>query len=115
MNTAPYYKMTFSKIYLLYIAKVSRKYHTKDEVDQIVSWFTGYDQKDIAYYAQTNDTFETFFNNAPHMHPNRSLIKGVICGLRVEDIEDSLVQNIRYLDKLIDELYKGKLLEKILR
>jgi hypothetical protein len=115
MNTAPYYKMLFSKVYPLYITKVQRKERTKDEVDQIISWLTGYSQKDIEHYAQTNDTFETFFNKAPRLNANRFLIKGMICGLRVEEIEDPLVQNIRYLDKLIDELYKGKSLEKILK
>lgn len=115
MNLKPYYDMTFSKIYPFYVQKAKRKGRTRAEVDQIISWLTGYTKKDIDHYAKTHDTFKTFFDKAPAMHPKRVEIKGVICGLRVENIEDELARHIRYLDKLIDELAKGKPLEKILK
>lgn len=104
----------FARVYPMYVQKAERKNRTKEEVDQIICWLTGYDQAGLeAQIAQEND-FETFFAQAPEMHPKRSLIKGVVCGVRVEEIEDPLMQEIRYVDKLIDELAKGKAMEKIL-
>lgn len=104
----------FALVYPMYVQKAERKNRTKEEVDQIICWLTGYDQAGLeAQIAQEND-FETFFAQAPEMHPKRSLIKGVVCGVRVEEIEDPLMQEIRYVDKLIDELAKGKAMEKIL-
>ena len=105
----------FSSVYPLYVKKAERKNRTKEEVDQIICWLTGYDQAGLQGQIDLEHDFETFFAQAPAMHPNRSLIKGVVCGVRVEKIEDPLMQKIRYLDKLIDELAKGKALEKILR
>ena len=107
--------MSFGRVYPLYIAKVERKGRTKKEVDEIIKWLTGYSQKDLDKVAKEEVNFESFFNNAPKLNPNREMIKGVICGVRVEDIEDPIVQLVRYLDKLIDELAKGRLMEKILR
>lgn len=107
--------MKFSKVYPLYIAKAERKNRSKEEVDRIICWLTGYDLDGLLLQISEESDFETFFAEAPELHPNRSLIKGLICGIRVEDIEDPLVQKVRYLDKLIDELAKGKALEKILR
>ncbi len=115
MNLKPYYEMTFDSVYPMYIKKAVRKNRTKQEVDQIITWLTGYQQSDIDAYAKPIHLFKTFFKQAPSLNPNRHLIKGVICGLRVEEIEDELAQNIRYLDKLIDELAKGKSMDKILR
>ena len=109
------FAMKFAKVYPLYVQKAERKNRTKDEVDQIICWLTGYDQAGLQQQIEQESDFETFFSQAPAMHPNRSLIKGVVCGVRVEDIEDPLMQKIRYLDKLIDELAKGKAMEKILR
>ena len=109
------YTMSFAKVYPLYLAKAFKKNRTKSEVDEIICWLTGYQLNDIENIAKTDMSFETFFNNAPILHPNRFLIKGLICGIRVEEIEEPLMQNIRYLDKLIDELAKGKSMEKILR
>lgn len=105
----------FSKIYALYLQKAERKNRTKGEVDQISRWLTGYDQAGLGRQIEQRNTFETFFAQAPAIHPNASLIKGVVCGIRVEEIEDPLMKQIRYLDKLIDELAKGKTMEKILR
>lgn len=105
----------FSKVYPLYVQKAERKNRTKEEVDQIIRWLTGYDQAGLRQQLEQENDFETFFARAPAMHPNSSLIKGVVCGVRVEGIEDPLMQKIRYLDKLIDELAKGKALDKILR
>jgi hypothetical protein len=107
--------MKFANVYPLYVKKAERKNRTKAEVDEIICWFTGYNQAGLLQQIEQENDFETFFAQAPAMHPNRSLIKGVVCGVRVEEIEDPLMQNIRYLDKLIDELAKGKALEKILR
>ncbi|HSM70290.1 MAG TPA: DUF2200 domain-containing protein [Anaerolineales bacterium] len=107
--------MEFSKVYPLYIQKAERKNRTKEEVDQIIFWLTGYNKKGLQQQIKQGNDFETFFAQAPAFHPNSSLIKGVICGVRVEEIEDPLMQKIRYLDKLIDELAKGKAMEKILR
>jgi hypothetical protein len=109
------FKMAFAGVYPLYVQKAERKNRTKQEVDQIICWLTGYDQAGLQRQIEQENDFETFFAQAPAMHPNRSLIKGVVCGIRVEEIEDPLMQKIRYLDKLIDELAKGKTMEKILR
>lgn len=105
----------FANIYPLYIQKAERKGRTKKEVDQIIHWLTGYDDDALKIQIEKGNDFETFFSEAPALQENRSLIKGVVCGVRVEDIEDPLMQHIRYLDKLIDELAKGKAMEKILR
>ena len=118
MNNKPshrIYAMKFANIYLLYVKKAERKQRTKEEVDQAICWLTGYSQAGLAQQIEQGNDMETFFAQAPGMHPNRSLIKGVVCGIRVEEIEDPLMQSIRYLDKLIDELAKGKAMEKILR
>lgn len=98
-----------------YVTKAEKKGRTKEEVDEIIRWLTGYSQEELEQHLQNKTDFETFFAQAPKMNPNRSLIKGVICGVRVEEIEEPLMQEIRYLDKLIDELAKGKTMEKILR
>jgi hypothetical protein len=107
--------MKFSKVYPLYVAKAERKNRTKEEVDQVICWLTGYNKSGLEQQINKDSDFETFFAEAPAIHPNSSLIKGVICGVRVEEIEDPLVQKVRYLDKLIDELAKGKTLEKVFR
>ncbi|EUJ32420.1 hypothetical protein MFLO_06852 [Listeria floridensis FSL S10-1187] len=109
------YTMSFASVYPLYIQKAERKERTKEEVDQIVFWLTGYDEAGLADQIERNTDFETFFTEAPMLNPNVGLIKGVVCGVRVEEIEEPLMQKIRYLDKLIDELSKGKKMEKILR
>ena len=109
------FTMPFAKVYLLYVQKAERKQRTQAEVDQIICWLTGYDPADLQQQIAQEHDFETFFAQAPALHPNRALIKGVVCGVRVEEIEDPLMQTIRYLDKLIDELAKGKALDKILR
>jgi hypothetical protein len=109
------YKMSFSRVYPNYIAKAEKKGRTKSEVDEIICWLTGYTQDELETQLEKQVDFETFFAEAPRLNPNRVLIKGVVCGVRVENIEDLLMQNIRYLDKLIDELAKGKPMEKILR
>jgi|SRR5690606_17379481 len=109
------FAMPFSKVYPLYIQKAERKNRTKDEVDQVIRWLTGYSQADLEKQIERQSDLETFFAEAPAMNPNASLIKGVVCGVRVEDIDDPLMQKIRYLDKLIDELARGKAMEKILR
>ena len=107
--------MKFSKVYPLYVQKAERKNRTKEEVDRIICWLTGYNQVGLQKQIEQESDIETFFANAPAIHPNSSLIKGVVCGVRVEEIEDPLIRKIRYLDKLIDELAKGKAMEKILR
>ena len=109
------FAITFARVYPLYVQKAERKNRTKEEVDQIICWLTGYDQAGLQQQIEQENDLEAFFSQAPAIHPNASLIKGVVCGIRVEDIEDPLMQNIRYLDKLIDELAKGKTMEKILR
>lgn len=109
------FKMTFAKIYPLYVQKAERKQRTKAEVDQIICWLTGYDQADLQQQIAQESDLAYFFDQAPRMHPNAPLIKGVVCGVRVETIDDPLMQKIRWLDKLIDELAKGKAMEKILR
>lgn len=107
--------MAFASVYPLYVAKAERKGRTKEEVDTIISWLTGYDAKALQKVLEDKVDFEAFFGQAPRIHPNASKITGVICGYRVEEIEDELMRQIRYLDKLIDELAKGKKMEKILR
>jgi hypothetical protein len=109
------FALKFAEVYPLYIQKAERKNRTKAEVDQAICWLTGYDLIGLQQQIEQGHDFETFFAQAPTLNPNRSLIKGVVCGVRVEDIDDPLLQNIRYLDKLIDELAKGKALAKILR
>lgn len=109
------FAMSFAKIYPLYVQKAERKQRTKAEVDQIICWLTGYNPAGLQQQIEKENDLETFFAQAPALHPNRALIKGVVCGVRVEEIEDPLMQKIRYLDKLIDELANGKVLEKILR
>ncbi len=106
---------SFASVYPHYVAKAEKKGRTKEEVHQIISWLTGYTENQLLEILDNKTTFEAFFQNSPHLNPNVSLIKGVICGYRVEEIEDPLMQKIRYLDKLIDELAKGKAMEKILR
>jgi len=107
--------MSFASVYPLYIKKVERKGRTKEEVDEIIFWLTGYDQQALQQLIDNKTDFESFFARAPQINPNISKITGVICGYRVEDIEDKLMQQVRYLDKLVDELAKGKAMEKILR
>src|SRR5262245_7160407 len=109
------FAMKFAKVYPLYVQKAEGKKRTKREVDQIICWLTGYSQKELQKQLKEETDFKTFFSQAPAIHPNSSLIKGVVCGIRVEEIEDPLMQKIRWLDKLIDELAKGKAMEKILR
>ncbi len=115
MSTKKIFRMSFAKVYPLYIAKAEKKGRTKSEVDEIIRWLTGYSQDALEAQLEKEVDFETFFNEAPQLNPSRDLIKGVVCGVRVENIEDPMMQNIRYLDKLIDELAKGKAMEKILR
>ena len=109
------FAMKFAGVYPLYVQKAERKGRTRAEVDQIICWLTGYDPEGLRRQIEQESDLETFFAQAPAIHPNSSLIKGVVCGIRVEEIEDPLMQKIRYLDKLIDELAKGKAMEKILR
>lgn len=109
------YKMTFSSIYPLYIQKAEKKGRTKEEVDTVVCWLTGYDNGGLQAQIERETDLETFFAEAPRIHPNAHMITGVVCGVRVEQIEDPLMQKIRWLDKLVDELSKGKPLEKVLR
>lgn len=105
----------FAKVYPMYVQKAERKSRSKEEVDQIICWLTGYDLAGLQRQIETENNFADFFAQAPAMNPNVSLIKGVVCGVRVEEVEDPLMRQIRYLDKLIDELAKGKSIEKILR
>ena len=109
------YRMKFSGVYPLYVQKAERKNRTKEEVDQVICWLTGYSQTGLENQIELESNFETFFAKAPIFNPNASLIKGIVCGVRVEEIEDPLMRKVRYLDKLIDELAKGKALDKILR
>jgi hypothetical protein len=109
------FAITFARVYPLYVQKAECKNRTKEEVDQIICWLTGYNQAGLQQQIEQENDLENFFTQAPAIHPNSSLIKGVVCGVRVEEIEDPLMQKIRYLDKLIDELAKGKAMEKILR
>ncbi len=108
-------KMAFSKVYPLLVEKAVRKGRTKEEVDAVIFWLTGYDEKGLAEQLEKGVDFETFFDKAPRINPNSVKIKGVICGYRVEEIADPLMQKIRWLDKLVDELAKGKALDKVLR
>ena len=109
------YSMSFAKVYPLYVAKAERKGRTRAEVDEIILWLTGYGPTDLATILDDKTDFETFFAKAPRLNPARATIKGLICGIRVEEIEEPLMREIRYLDKLVDELAKGKAMEKILR
>lgn len=104
-----------SSVYPLYVAKAERKERTKDEVDEIIRWLTGYTQEGLENQLKKEVDFDTFFEQAPALNPSRNLIKGVVCGVRVEDIEEPIMREIRYLDKLVDELAKGKKMEQILR
>jgi len=109
------YTTSFASVYPFYVAKAEKKGRTKTEVDKIIRWLTGYGQKELEAELEKQTDFETFFAKAPMLNPARTLITGVICGVRLEDIEEPLMREIRYLDKLIDELAKGKVMEKILR
>lgn len=109
------YTMSFASVYPHYMAKAEKKGRTKEEVDEIIRWLTGYGQDDLEARLEQKTDFETFFADAPLLNPSRALIKGVVCGVRVEDIEEPTMREIRYLDKLVDELAKGKTMEKILR
>jgi hypothetical protein len=109
------FTMSFGSVYPLYVQKAAKKGRTKDEVDEIITWLTGYSGKQLQRAVDARVDFETFFAKAPRMNPNLGLITGVVCGVRVEDITDPLMQKIRYLDKLIDELARGKKMESILR
>jgi hypothetical protein len=109
------FAMSFAGVYPHYIAKAEKKGRTKEELDEVIRWLTGYDEAGLEAQIAEKKSFRTFFDEAPQLNPNVSLIKGVVCGIRVEDIEDPLMQKIRYLDKLVDELAKGKKMEKILR
>lgn len=115
MNNHKVFKMPFASVYPHYIAKAEKKARSKQEVDEIIFWLTGYNEQSLQQILDNKTDFETFFAQAPQINPNASKITGVICGYRVEEIEDKLMQQIRYLDKLIDELAKGKSMEKILR
>ncbi|VXB24648.1 DUF2200 domain-containing protein [Massilia sp. 9I] len=109
------YGTPFAKVYPMYIKKAEAKGRTKEELDRIICWLTGYDDASLQRQVELQTTFRDFFDQAPAFHPNAALIKGVVCGIRVENIEDPLMQKLRYLDKLIDELAKGKAMDKILR
>jgi hypothetical protein len=115
MDNSKVYRMTFASVYPFYIQKAEKKGRTKEEVDEILFWLTGYDKHTLQQQIDRKCDFETFFAQAPQINPNVTKITGVVCGIRVENIEDKLMQQIRYLDKLIDELAKGKTMEKILR
>jgi hypothetical protein len=115
MDKAKIYKMPFARVYPLYIQKAERKGYTKADVDTIIFWLTGYTKQTLQQQIDDENDFETFFAQAPQLNPNVSKITGMICGYRVEEIEDQLIQKVRYLDKLIDELAKGRKMEKILR
>ncbi|OMP32644.1 DUF2200 domain-containing protein [Mangrovimonas sp. DI 80] len=115
MKNTRIYKMAFASVYPHYVTKAEKKGRTKEEVDTIICWLTGYDLTELQEQIDTKADFETFFAEAPEINPNASKITGVICGYRVEEIEEDLMQQIRYLDKLIDELAKGRAMEKILR
>ena len=115
MDNTRAFRMTFARVYPLYITKAERKGRTREEVDAVIHWLTGYDEKTLQQQIDKKVDFETFFARAPRINPNASKITGVICGYRVEEIEDKLMQQIRYLDKLVDELAKGRAMDKILR
>jgi len=109
------YTTSFASVYPLYVAKAEKKGRTKAEVDQVISWLTGYGQKELEAQLKKQTDFETFFAEAPKINPSRALITGVVCGVRVEDIKEPTMREIRYLDKLIDELARGKAMDKVLR
>lgn len=109
------FQIEFSRLYPLYLKKVESKDRTKEELDRVIRWLTGYGEEALRQWTGSDDDLETFFAQAPKFNPNASLIKGVVCGIRVEEIENPLMRKVRYLDKLVDELAKGKALEKILR
>jgi hypothetical protein len=109
------YTMSFASVYPLYVTKAEKKGRTKIEIDEIIRWLTGYSQEELEAQLKKQVDFETFITESPQLNPSRTLIKGVVCGVRVEDIEEPIMQEIRYLDKLIDELAKGKAMENILR
>jgi len=115
MSRTNIFKMAFSDIYPLYVQKVERKSRTKADVDTVICWLTGYDNAGLQLQIESKVDLETFFANAPQINPNAEKIKGVICGVRVEDIDDPLMQKIRWMDKLVDEVAKGKAIEKVLR
>lgn len=115
MNKERIYALVFASVYPLYIKKVESKGRTKEELDTVIFWLTGYNKKTLQQQIDKKNSFETFFAEAPQLNPNASKITGVICGYRVEEIEDKLIQKLRYLDKLVDELAKGRKMEKILR
>jgi hypothetical protein len=111
----PIFSMAFSKVYPLYVQKAERKGRKKEEVDEVIRWLTGYSPQGLREQLERENDFETFFAQAPGLHPNAGKITGTICGVRLEDIEDPLMRNIRYMDKLVDELAKGRPMEKVLR
>ena len=115
MKNERMYKMTFSRVYPLLVQKAEKKGRTKEEVNRVVCWLTGYDERGLQMQIEKEVNFETFFAEAPQINPNADKIKGVVCGVRVEEIDDPLVKKIRWLDKLVDELAKGKAIEKVLR
>lgn len=115
MDNHKIYSMAFAKVYPLYVAKAEKKGRTKEELDEIIRWLTGYSQDQLERQIENQTNFEDFFSQAPKLNPSRTLIKGLICGVRVEEIEESTMKEIRYLDKLVDELAKGKAMDKILR
>lgn len=115
MDNSRVFRMSFASVYPLYIKKAEKKGRTKEEVDTVICWLTGYNEKTLQGQIDKKTDFETFFAQAPELNPNVSKITGLICGYRVEEIEDPLMQKIRYMDKLVDELAKGKAMEKILR
>lgn len=115
MENSKVFAMKFSKVYPLLVQKAERKNRTKEEVDKVIFWLTGYDEQGLKHQIENEADYETFFAQAPSMNPKCDLIKGRVCGIKVEEIEDPLMQKIRYLDKLVDELAKGKAMEKILR
>ncbi|MBP9779257.1 DUF2200 domain-containing protein [Candidatus Gracilibacteria bacterium] len=115
MQNTKIYSMPVAKVYPLYIAKVEKKGRTKTEVDEVIFWLTGYDAKGLEVVLETGVDFESFFREAPVLNPNRILITGSICGYKIQEMENGLIKEIRYLDKLVDELAKGKTMEKVLR
>jgi hypothetical protein len=115
MRQEKVFAIKFSSVYPLYVKKVESKGRSKEELDRVIRWLTGYSEKGLRHQIDADSSLETFFAQAPQLNPNAPLIKGVVCGIRVEEIENPLMQKIRYLDKLVDELAKGKVLEKILR
>ncbi len=115
MSAHRLFAMPFSKVYPAYLQKVQRKQRSQQELDRVICWLTGYDESGLARQLEQHKDIQTFFAEAPALHPHAALIKGVVCGVRVEDVDDPLMRKIRYLDKLVDELAKGKAMEKILR